>query len=111
LRVCANPQDRAAFVRLLTAGPWRLDAAEILRLTNAAAWDGRPIYQAALDVLREGEISVSEPPGAALPDNGAKVLAAATAQTLWTEADFDDSEPETIKQRRSREQRAQWRRE
>ena len=111
LRVAANPEDSTAFVRLLTGGPWRLDAAEILRLTNAAAWDGRPIYQAALDVLREGEISVSEPAGAALPDGGARVLAAVTAQTLWAETDFDDSEPETVKQRRSREQRTQWRRE
>ena len=76
LRVAANPEDSTAFVRLLSAGPWRLDAAEILRLTNAAAWDGRPIYQAALDILREGEISVSEPPGAALPDDGARDLAA-----------------------------------
>ena len=42
-------------MRLLSAGPWRLDAPEILRLTNAAAWDGRPVYQAALDVLREGD--------------------------------------------------------
>ncbi len=112
LRVAANPEDSAAFVRLLSAGPWRLDAAEILRLTNAAAWDGRSIYHAALDILREGEIAVSEPPGAALPGNGAAVLAA-VAQTLWAETDFDESqsEPETVKQRRNREQRAQWRRE
>ena len=110
LRVAANPEDSAAFVRLLSAGPWRLDAAEILRLTNAAAWDGRPIYNAALDILRDGEISISEPPGAALSNGGAKILAA-TPQTLWTDADFDDSEPETVKQRKNREQRAQWRRE
>jgi superfamily I DNA/RNA helicase/RecB family exonuclease len=108
LRVAANPEDSAAFVRLLSAGPWRLDAAEILRLTNAAAWDGRPIYNAALDVLREGEISVSEPPGAALQRNPAIAVA---VQTLWADSDFDESEPETVKQRRNREQRAQWRRE
>ena len=91
MRVAANPDDSAAFVRLLSAGPWRLDAAEILRLTNAAAWDGRPIYQAALDVLREGEISVSEPPGAALPDNGARIMAAVATPTLWGDEDFDES--------------------
>ena len=62
LRVAANPDDSTAFVRLLSAGPWRLDAAEILRVTNAAAWDGRPVYQAALDILREGEIVGVEPP-------------------------------------------------
>jgi superfamily I DNA/RNA helicase/RecB family exonuclease len=108
LRVAANPEDSGAFVRLLSAGPWRLDAAEILRLTNAAAWDGRPIYNAALDILRDGEISVSEPPDAALQRNPQM---AAAVQTLWTDSDFDESEPETVKQRRNREQRAQWRRE
>ena len=112
LRVAANPEDSAAFVRLLSAGPWRLDAAEILRLTNAAAWDGRPIYQAALDVLREGEISVSEPPGAALPENGARIMAAVATPTLWADEEFDGSRSRRpVKQRRTRDQRAQWRRE
>jgi DNA helicase-2/ATP-dependent DNA helicase PcrA len=111
LRVAANPDDSSAFVRLLTAGPWRLDAAEILRVTNAAAWDGRPIYQAALDILREGEISVSDPPDAGLVADAARRAGAPTAQTLWTDADFDETAPETVKQRRNREQRAQWRRE
>ncbi len=109
LRVAANPDDSASFVRLLSAGPWRLDAAEILRVANAAAWDGRPVYQAATDILREGEISVSEPPAAALAtDERAR---ASLGPTLWTEADFDDQSPESVRQRRGREQRATWRRE
>jgi superfamily I DNA/RNA helicase/RecB family exonuclease len=104
LRVAAQPEDSSAFVRLLSAGPWRLDAAEILRVTSAANWDGRPIYQAALDILREGKISVADMPvRAASPP--------VAAPTLWTEADFDETEPETVRQRKSREQRAQWRRE
>ncbi len=55
LRVCANPDDSVAFTRLLTAGPWRLDAAEILRLTRDAAWDGRPVFQAAAAFRRAGK--------------------------------------------------------
>jgi DNA helicase-2/ATP-dependent DNA helicase PcrA len=47
LRVCANPNDSVAFTRLLTAGPWRLDATEILRLAGDASWDRRPIFEAA----------------------------------------------------------------
>jgi DNA helicase II / ATP-dependent DNA helicase PcrA len=47
LRVCANPNDSVAFTRLLTAGPWRLDASEILRLASDASWDRRPIFEAA----------------------------------------------------------------
>ncbi|MEO8625273.1 MAG: ATP-dependent DNA helicase [Candidatus Limnocylindrales bacterium] len=109
LRVAANPDDNASFVRLLSAGPWRLDAAEILRVANAAAWDGRAVYQAATDILREGEISVSEPPAAALSKDAP--MRAAVGQTLWNDADFDEREPETVRQRRGREQRAVWRRE
>ncbi|HEY8135641.1 MAG TPA: ATP-dependent DNA helicase, partial [Candidatus Limnocylindrales bacterium] len=109
LRVAANPEDNASFVRLLSAGPWRLDAAEILRVANAAAWDGRAVYQAASEILREGEINVSEPPAAALPKDAP--MRAALGQTLWTDADFDEREPETVRQRRTREQRAVWRRE
>jgi DNA helicase-2/ATP-dependent DNA helicase PcrA len=51
LRVCANPNDSVAFTRLLTAGPWRLDAPEILRLARDASWDRRPVFEAAT-VLR-----------------------------------------------------------
>lgn len=109
LRVAANPEDNASFVRLLSAGPWRLDAAEILRVANAAAWDGRAVYEAATEILREGQISLSEPPAAALDKDAP--LRAAVAQTLWAAAEFDEREPETVRQRRGREQRAVWRRE
>jgi len=57
LRVCANPADSVAFTRLLTAGPWRLDAPEILRLTRDAAWDGRPVFEVAAAVRRAGEVT------------------------------------------------------
>ncbi|MEO6349448.1 MAG: ATP-dependent DNA helicase, partial [Candidatus Limnocylindrales bacterium] len=108
LRVAANPDDSAAFVRLLSAGPWRLDAPEILRLTNAAAWDARPVYQAALDVLRERAISVSEPADAGLT---ARAASRDPGPTLWTQSDFDETEAETVRERRGREERAKWRKE
>jgi superfamily I DNA/RNA helicase/RecB family exonuclease len=112
LRVAANPEDSAAFVRLLSAGPWRLDAAEILRLTRAADWDGRPIFHAAADILREGEIQVPVVDGTdAGPTNGSPT-APPGLPTLWADADFSaDEQPETIRERRSREKRAAWRRE
>jgi superfamily I DNA/RNA helicase/RecB family exonuclease len=55
LRVIANPADSVAFTRLMTAGPWRFDALEIMRLRRVAAWDKRPIYDAASQLLR-GEL-------------------------------------------------------
>jgi superfamily I DNA/RNA helicase len=106
LRVASNPEDSASFVRLLSAGPWRLDAAEILRLTRTADWDGRPIFQAAADIRREGEVYV--PVVEATADgNGAG------APTLWTDDELaaDSEQPETVRERRNREQRAKWRRE
>lgn len=52
LRVMANPADSVSFTRLMTAGPWRFDAAEILRLRKAAGFDGRPMFDAASDLRR-----------------------------------------------------------
>ncbi|MDQ3938167.1 MAG: ATP-dependent helicase, partial [Chloroflexota bacterium] len=114
LRVASNPDNSAAFVRLLSAGPWRLDAAEILRLTRAADWDGRPVFQAAADILREGEISVPVADAAAdghgADGNGA---GAPEPATLWAASELDgaDDQPETVRDRRTREQRTRWRRE
>jgi superfamily I DNA/RNA helicase/RecB family exonuclease len=106
LRVAANPQESTAFVRLLSAGPWRLDATEILRLTRAADWDGRPVFQAAADILREGTIQVP------VAEAGAEVPASPEHMTLWPAGELtDDSadQPETVRERRSREARTRWR--
>jgi DNA helicase-2/ATP-dependent DNA helicase PcrA len=51
LRVLADPTDSFAFTRLLTSGPWRFDAAEIMELRRRADWDGRPMLQTAREVL------------------------------------------------------------
>ncbi len=55
LRVFANPEDSVSFSRLLTAAPWRLDATELLRVSRAAAFDGRPMFQAALEMHQAPE--------------------------------------------------------
>lgn len=59
LRVCANPADSVAFSRLLTAGPWRLDAPEILRLARDASWDRRPVFEAATALRAAAAVSTS----------------------------------------------------
>jgi DNA helicase II / ATP-dependent DNA helicase PcrA len=62
LRVIARPSDSVAFTRLLTCGPWRFDALEILRLRRAAAWDQRPVYDAAAQLLRGELPEAADPP-------------------------------------------------
>ena len=109
LRVCADPADSVSLVRLLSAGPWRLDATEVLRLTRAADWDGRSVYQACLDVLRDGALPVE-----ALAEAGANgELDAGLLLTLWTESDLPEGLmlPDSIRERRGREARARWRQE
>ena len=39
LRAIADPHDDVALVRMMTAGPWRLDALEILRVSRMAKFD------------------------------------------------------------------------
>ena len=51
MRAVANPQDDVALVRMMTAGPWRLDALEVAEVSKAAKFDGRHLVeQAALMV-------------------------------------------------------------
>ena len=70
LRVLVDPEDSVSFARLLSAAPWRLDAVEILRVTRAAAFDRRPAFVAAAEIVRSGVIRADGPlpgPAAALP--------------------------------------------
>ncbi len=64
LRVLVDPEDSVSFSRLLSAAPWRLDAVEILRVTRAAAFDRRPAFVAASEILRSGAIRIDGPPPA-----------------------------------------------
>jgi len=117
LRVAANPDDSVAFARLLNAGPWRLDAPEAVRVSRAADWDNRPLFQAAADILREGElyVPVVEDTSTTTDTEEPKELKEPIRQTLWQDdqlaADGDREQPETVRDRRSREQRTRWRRD
>jgi DNA helicase-2/ATP-dependent DNA helicase PcrA len=55
LRAIADPHDDAALVRMMTAGPWRLDALEILRVARDARFDRSHLVDAATRMVAEGE--------------------------------------------------------
>ncbi len=55
LRAIADPHDDAALVRMMTAGPWRLDALEILRVTRDARFDRSRLVDAATRMVAAGE--------------------------------------------------------
>ena len=112
LRVAANPDDSTAFVRLLSAGPWRLDAAEILRahqrrrVGRTAHLPGRGWTSCA----RARSRSPSRP-ARRCRDSGARIWRRSPRRRSGRRRTSTTAEPETVRQRRSREQRAQWRRE
>jgi DNA helicase-2/ATP-dependent DNA helicase PcrA len=56
MRAIANPIDDVAFVRTLTAGPWRLDALEILTVTQHAAFDKRHLMESIVELLDSGRV-------------------------------------------------------
>jgi DNA helicase-2/ATP-dependent DNA helicase PcrA len=56
LRAIANPEDDPALVRMLSAGPWRLDALDILRVTRLADFDRRHLIEAVNDIVETGLI-------------------------------------------------------
>ncbi len=58
LRAIANPQEDAALVRMMSAGPWRLDALEILKITRMAAFDRRHPIDAIADIVMSGQVDV-----------------------------------------------------
>ncbi len=55
LRAIADPHDDAALVRMMTAGPWRLDALEILRVARDARFDRSHLVEAATRMVAKGE--------------------------------------------------------
>ena len=59
LRAIANPEDDVALVRMMTAGPWRLDALEILRVTAKARFDETRLLRAAT-AMRDDEAIAPE---------------------------------------------------
>lgn len=58
LRAIADPSDDVALSRLLTAGPWRLDALDLLRVTRTAAYDRRHLVEAIRAIVGTGQLSL-----------------------------------------------------
>ena len=93
LRTIADPQQDVAVVRMLTAGPWRLDAIEILHLSRTARYDRTHIVDVirnvvasgALEVDRVDAIPIDNP--AAPDDNGTDDNQPATGPALQPKPD------------------------
>ncbi len=61
LRAIADPHNDVALVRMLTAGPWRLDALEILEVSRMAKFDRRHLADVIADVVGSGVLVVDRP--------------------------------------------------
>ena len=58
LRAIADPHDDVALVRMMTAGPWRLDALEILRVTRTAKFDRAHLLETVGSIVASGQVEV-----------------------------------------------------
>lgn len=61
LRAIADPHQDVALVRMMSAGPWRLDALEILAVARMAKYDGRHLVDVIREVVASGELEVDRP--------------------------------------------------
>jgi DNA helicase-2/ATP-dependent DNA helicase PcrA len=66
LRALADPFADVALARTLTAGPWRLDALELLAITRAASRAKRHLLELIRDAVGTGEVTLD-----AVPTTGA----------------------------------------
>ncbi len=62
LRAIADPFDDVALARVLTAGPWRLDALELLAITRAARRAGRHLLELVRDAAGSGAVTLDALP-------------------------------------------------
>jgi DNA helicase-2/ATP-dependent DNA helicase PcrA len=96
LRAIADPHDDAALVRMMTAGPWRLDALEILRVARDARFDRSRFVDAARRMVQAGDArpdGAGEEPPQVAPELRAKlrILLAAIEELnplTWREGPF-----------------------
>ncbi len=65
LRALADPFADVALGRVLTAGPWRLDAVELLSVTRAARREGRHLLEVLREAAGAGAVTID-----ALPETG-----------------------------------------
>ena len=62
LRAIADPHDDNALIRMMTAGPWRLDALEILRVTRMARFDRAHLLETIRTIVEAGRLEVDRVP-------------------------------------------------
>jgi DNA helicase-2/ATP-dependent DNA helicase PcrA len=62
LRALADPFADVALARTLTAGPWRLDALELLAITRAASRAKRHLLELIRDAVGTGEVTLDAVP-------------------------------------------------
>ncbi len=58
MRAIADPHDDAALVRMMTAGPWRLDALEILRVSRTAKFERAHLLETIKAIVESGQVEV-----------------------------------------------------
>ena len=58
LRAIADPLQDVALVRMMSSGPWRLDALEILQVARMAKYDNRHIVEVIREVVESGQLEV-----------------------------------------------------
>ena len=58
LRSIADPNQDIALVRMMSAGPWRLDATEILLVARMARYDRRRIVEVIRQIVESGSLLV-----------------------------------------------------
>jgi DNA helicase-2/ATP-dependent DNA helicase PcrA len=76
LRTIADPQQDVALVRMMTAGPWRLDAIEILHVARAARYDRTHIVDVIRAVVASGELDIDQVDGAGVSADAPPTVAA-----------------------------------
>lgn len=62
MRAITDPHDDPALVRMMTAGPWRLDALEILRVSRMAKFDRTHLLETAKAIVGSGQVKVDRVP-------------------------------------------------
>ena len=97
LRAIADPTDDRALVRMLSAGPWRLDALEILRVSRAVSFDKRHLIEAIAEIVESGRL-----------DPETEVEAALRAKLRQVRAAIEELNPLTFREGRTRSWSGIW---
>ncbi len=60
MRAITDPHDDVALVRMMTAGPWRLDALEILRVSRMARFDRAHLLETMKAIVESGQMEIDQ---------------------------------------------------